>query len=149
MAYSLILNQEGIKGYVGKAERCTFEFSTIPEQIPGESWVAQQIVNRGIAELQAQGSRLLWIKIWRDTAPTWHTDYRVEITATASPLWWNAIILGVLAVLALIISWRIVETITDIDWGKGALPITAGGISLALLAILGILLLTGRGKKGK
>ena len=63
MAYSLILNQEGIKGYVGKAERCTFEFSTIPEQIPGEQWLAQQIVNRGIAELQAQGSRLLWIKV--------------------------------------------------------------------------------------
>ena len=146
MAYKLIVDQAGVLGYVGKAERCTFEFSTLPEQIPGESWLAQQIVNRGIAELQAQGSSLLWIKLWRDTAPTWQTDYRVEVTATASPLWWTAIILGVLAVLALIISWRIVETVTDIDWGKAALPIAIGGISLALLAIIGIILLAG-GKK--
>lgn len=145
MAYKLVKDQAGIAGYVGKAEKCTFEFSTIPEQIPGEAWLANQIIDKGIVELRTQGSELLWIKVWQDTAPIWQTNYKVEVTATASPLWWSLIIIGILAIVALIITWKIIEVVENIDWGKAALPVITGGISLALMAIVGIILLTRRG----
>lgn len=148
MAYKLVVDQAGISGYVGKAEKCTFEFSTPPEWLPGESWLANRVVNQGIAELRKEGCELLWVKVWRDTGPVWHTDYRVELTATASPLLWTAIIVGVLVILALVVTWRIVSVVKDIDWGKAALPVIAGGVSIALLAILGIILVSG-GKHGE
>ena len=146
MAYKLVRDQAGIAGYVGKAERCTFEFSTMPEQIPGETWLANQIIDKGIAELRTQGSELLWIKVWRDTAPIWQTNYLVEVTATASPLWWNLIIIGILTIVALVISWKIIKIIRDMDWGDLIPPISWGLVAVA--AIAGIMLLTrGREKR--
>lgn len=147
MGFELVVDQAGKAGYVGKAEKCTFEFSTPPEWIPGENWLANRVVSGSIAKLREQGSELLWVKVWRDTSPFWHTDYRVELTATASPLWWNLIIIGVLAIIVLVVTWRIVSTVKDIDWGKAALPVTAGAISVGLIAIIGILLLTGGKEK--
>jgi len=139
MALELIKDTAGDTQYRGKAEKCVYTFSTIPEQIPGESWLASQIVQKQIEELAKENSRLLHIRIWRDTSPTWQTDYKVEVFASASPLWWNAIILGVLAILALIITWRIVEIVKDIDWGtiptpiQWAIPLVAIGLIVLLL----------------
>lgn len=148
MAYTLVKTQAGMAGYVGKAERCVFEFSTPPEQIPGEAWLANQIMDRGIAELRTQSSKLLWIKVWRDTAPIWQTNYRVEITATSSPLWWNLIIIGILVIVALVISWQIISVVKDIDWGKVPTPISWG--IFAVIAVVGIILLTrGKEKRGE
>ena len=85
--------------YEGNAEVCTFEFKITPEQIPGTEWLGERIVDAFISELEKEGARLLELKVFRDTTPTFWTNYRVEVTATASPLAWNLIIIGVLAIV--------------------------------------------------
>jgi len=94
------------------AETCTFDFKLTPEQIPGTEWLGERIVNSFISELEKEGSRLLELQVYRDTTPTWWTDYRVVVTATASPLLWMPIIIGVLAVLFVV---AIVFAIKAID----------------------------------
>ena len=128
--------------FQGKAERGTYEFRTLPEQIPGERWLADQIIQRNSDEIAKQGCHLLHIKVWRDVGPTFYTDYRVEVISTASPVFWTPIILGVLAIMALVISWKLIEVVKDIDWGKipGAvswsMPIVAGtGLLIAILLL--------------
>ena len=103
--------------YQGDAETAVFEFRLTPEQIPGTEWLGDRIVDSFIAELSAQGARLLELRVSRDTTPTWWTDYRVEITATveqgtagvgAIGFPWTAVIIGVLAILFIIaIVWAI------------------------------------------
>lgn len=85
--------------YEGDAEVCTFEFKLTPEQIPGTEWLGLRIANTFASELEKQGSKLLELKVYEDTSPIFWTNYRVEVTAGASPLWWNAIIIGLLAIL--------------------------------------------------
>jgi hypothetical protein len=120
--------------YNGKWEKCTFEFTTMPEQIPGEGWLADNLVQKTIEELTTQGCRLLHIKIYRDTAPMLTTKYRVEIWTTASPIFWGILIIGILAVLALVLTWKIIEEIKGTNWGSipasitWGLPILAGGV---------------------
>ncbi|GAI61877.1 unnamed protein product, partial [marine sediment metagenome] len=100
--------------YEGDAEICTFEFKVTPEQIPGTEWLGQRIVDSFASELEKEGSRLLELKVSRDTTPIFWTNYRVEVTATASPLAWNLIIIGVLAVLfvvAIIFAIKAVESL--------------------------------------
>ena len=144
MGYELIKDQAGVS-YSGKAEKCVYTFRTIPEQIPGESWLADQIISRLEDELGKQGSKLLWTRVWCDDSPTWHTDYKVAVWASASPLFWTPIILGVLAVLALVITWQIVETVEDIDWGDIPGPIQIGGAAAGIaVALIALLLLVGR-----
>jgi len=137
MSFRLISDQTPPVNYVGKAERATYTFRTMPEQIPGEQWLADQIIQRNREELEQQGCQLLRIRVWRDVSPTWHTDYRVEVTATSSPVFWTPVILGVLVVLALVISWKLLEVVEDIDWGKIPTPIAW---SMPILAIAGVLL---------
>lgn len=144
MAYQLVLDQAGEAGYIGKAERCTYEFSTIPEQIPGEQWLATQFIDRHVSELSSQNSKLLHLRAWRDAAPTWQTNYKVEITASASPLWWNLIIVGVLAVIAMVLTWRIVSVV-DLNWSEVA-P-TIPWIAIAIVAVV-LFILAGRRKHG-
>ncbi|GAI34992.1 unnamed protein product, partial [marine sediment metagenome] len=88
--------------FEGDAEVCTFEFRLTPEQIPGTEWLGERIVDSFVSELEKEGARLLELKVDRDTTPTWWTNYRVEVTATASPIAWNLIIIGVLAILFII-----------------------------------------------
>ncbi len=100
--------------YEGDAEICTFEFKLTPEQIPGTEWLGQRIVDSFASELEKEGSRLLELKVYRDTTPMWWTNYRVEVTAAASPLAWNLIIIGVLAVLfviAIVFAIKAVESL--------------------------------------
>ncbi|MBA7649654.1 hypothetical protein ES703_57451 [subsurface metagenome] len=100
--------------YEGDAETCIFEFKITPEQIPGTEWLGQQIVDSFASELEKEGSRLLELKVYRDTTPIFWTNYRVEVTATASPLAWNLIIIGVLAVLfviAIVFAIKAVESL--------------------------------------
>ncbi|MBA7464955.1 hypothetical protein ES707_00113 [subsurface metagenome] len=100
--------------YEGDAETCIFEFKVTPEQIPGTEWLGQRIVDSFASELEKEGSRLLELKVYRDTTPIFWTNYRVEVTATASPLAWNLIIIGVLAVLfvvAIIFAIKAVESL--------------------------------------
>lgn len=100
--------------FEGDAEVCIFEFKLTPEQIPGTEWLGQRIVDSFVSELEKEGSRLLELKVYRDTTPTFWTNYRVEVTATASPLVWNLIIIGVLAILfvvAIIFAIKAVESL--------------------------------------
>ncbi len=100
--------------FEGDAETCIFEFQLTPEQIPGTEWLGQRIVDSFASELEKEGSRLLEMRVYRDTTPMFWTNYRVEVTATASPLAWNLIILGVLAVLfvvAIVFAIKAVESL--------------------------------------
>ena len=144
MGYQLIIDRAVDSGYAGKVEICTYEFSTIPEQFPGEKWLADQILNKHIEEVSKQASKLLWIKVWRDTSPTWQTNYRVEATASASPLAWNLIIIGVLVIAALLITWKIISVVSTI-WGEMAAPVKAGIMTVvAILVILAAVFLIRR-----
>lgn len=100
--------------FEGDAETCSFEFKLTPEQIPGTEWLGQRIVDSFVSKLEEEGSRLLELKVYHDTTPTWWTNYRVEVTATASPLAWNLIIIGVLAILfivAIVFAIKAVESL--------------------------------------
>ncbi|GAI79250.1 unnamed protein product, partial [marine sediment metagenome] len=82
--------------------------------IPGTEWLGQRIVDSFVSKLEEEGSRLLELRVYQDTTPTFWTNYRVEVTATASPLAWNLIIIGVLAVLfvvAIVFALKAVESL--------------------------------------
>ena len=94
--------------YEGKAEKCTFQFKLTPEQIPGTEWVGRRIVDEFASELEKEGEKLLELKVYEDITPTLWTNYRVEVTASASPVPWAAIIYTVLAILFVVaITWAI------------------------------------------
>ena len=142
MAWDKIIDRKLNQEYRGPAEKCTYTFSLWPDQIPGTGWVAQQIINAHSKELEEQGSALLELKVWEDTEPFWTTDYRVEVIASASPLWWNIIIAGALILLIGLIIYFIIEKVEDIfeyigDNAPGAIPwmIVAG---VGIVALIGI-----------
>ncbi|GAH18471.1 unnamed protein product, partial [marine sediment metagenome] len=95
----------------GDAETCIFEFKLTPEQIPTYPWLGERIINTFVSELEKEGSRLLEIKVYEDTTPTFWTNYRVEVTATASPIAWMPIIIGVLAILFIVAITFAIKTI--------------------------------------
>jgi hypothetical protein len=102
-------------------------------------------VNAHLTELQAQGSLLLELRLYEDASGTFTTNYMVELIASASPLWWNAIILGVLAVLAIIFVFFTVKQVDDIvQYSPGAA--TAIGLGVGAIAVLAIILLLGVGQ---
>ncbi len=107
--------------FEGDAETCVFEFKLTPEQIPGTEWLGQVIVNSFVSELEKKGARLLELKVERDTTPVWWTNYRVEVTATASPLAWNLIIIGVLAILFIIAIYFTIKLVDEVFFKRKAL----------------------------
>ncbi|MBA7633610.1 hypothetical protein ES703_41181 [subsurface metagenome] len=100
--------------FEGNAEVCTFDFKLTPEQIPITEWFRERIVNALVSELEKEGARLLEIKVYEDTTPTFWTNYRVEVTATASPLAWNLIILSVLAILFVVAIYFTIKLIDEV-----------------------------------
>ncbi|KKN34651.1 hypothetical protein LCGC14_0791670 [marine sediment metagenome] len=107
--------------FEGDAEICTFEFKLTPEQIPVYSWLGERIIDSFVGELEKDGSRLLELNVYEDTTPTFWTNYRVEVTATASPLLWTAIILGVLAILFVIAVIFAIKTIDKVFFNRKVL----------------------------
>ena len=141
MAWELIVDKKANQTYEGKAEKCSYRFSLWPEQIPGVSWTAQQIANAHADKLAEEGSKLLELRVWEDTEPTWTTDYYVEVVATASPLFWNAIIIGVLVLLIGIAIYFSIDKVEEIaEYVGEKAPIT---IPLMAIAGIGILTLIG------
>lgn len=132
VAFELIISKRMNQAYRGPAEFCAYEFSLWPEQIPGTGWAAQQIVDANLNALAEQGSQLLELRMWEDTAPTWTTDYKVEIVATASPLWWNLIIVGVFALLLIA---GVAYTITKVEQIARYSPISVPLMALAAIAV--------------
>jgi len=133
--YELIINKKYNQDYIGPAERCVYTFSLTPDQMPGTGWAAQKIVDAHNGELAKQGSRLLEVRMWEDTSPIWTTDYKVEVIATASPLWWNVIILGVLAILIIVAIYFVIVEIENITEYVGG---NAGKVGLSVMLIAGI-----------
>jgi len=100
--------------FEGDAETCIFEFKLTPEQIPGTEWLGQRIVDSFVSELEKEGSKLLELRVYEDTTPTFWTNYRVEVTATASPIAWTLVIYAVLAILfvvAIIFAIRAIDEV--------------------------------------
>ena len=145
MAYQLIREEKMNQDFRGHAERCVYTFTVnLPDQL-GASWRAEDLVNAHLTELQAQGSLLLELRLYENKSGTFTTDYMVELIASASPLWWNAIILGVLAVLAIIFVFFTVKQVDDIvQYSPGAA--TAIGIGTTAIAILIGIVLLGAGR---
>ena len=136
MAYALIQSVRMNQTYIGHAEKCTWEFTIpLPEQFA--QWPADIMVQAHVDILAAQNSRLLEMQVWRDIQPDFSTNYRVITVATASPLWWNLIILGVLgAVIAIAVAWSITE-IKDMPTYVSLSLIAAAGIAgVGLIMIL-------------
>ncbi|GAJ13944.1 unnamed protein product, partial [marine sediment metagenome] len=100
--------------FEGDAETCIFEFTLTPEQIPGTEWLREKIVDSFVSKLEEEGSRLLELKVYEDTTPLFWTNYRVEVTATASPLAWNLIIIGVLAILFIVAIYFTIKLIDEV-----------------------------------
>ena len=100
--------------FEGAGETCTFEFKLTPEQIPVYAWLGERIVDSFVSKLEGEGARLLDLKVYEDTTPMFWTNYRVEVTATASPLAWNLIIIGVLAVLFIVAIYFTIRVIDEV-----------------------------------
>lgn len=141
MAWELIMNERFNQDYRGSAEWCHWEFSAkMPDQL-GTRAIAERTLNSHIEELEKQGSHILEYRMWEDRAPTWETLYYVEVVATASPIWWTAIILAALAVLALIIVYFITKKTGDIAEYIGETAPAA--LSLWAIAAIGAVFVTG------
>ena len=101
------------KTYNGPAEQVIAEFKLTPEQIPGTRWWAEKVmVDKMASEVEAQGSKMLTLKVYENTVPTLWTEYILVVEATkpsvpavavASPLAWNIIIIAALAIVGIII----------------------------------------------
>ena len=141
MSWNKIVDRKLNQDFVGHAEKCTYTFSLGPEQIPGTGWARDQIINSHVKELAKENSRLLELRVWEDTEPTWQTNYYVEVVATASPLWWNVIIIGVLILLIGVAIYFTIEKVEDITeyLGENA----PGTIPLLYIAGIGVIALVG------
>ncbi len=118
--------------YSGPAERFVADLKGPPEQITlglFDDMMAQ------VVEWFPPGGvdRLMRIRIWRDTAPTWVTLYRVEVIGHGSPIPWPAIAiaLGLIIGLALL-TWAV----SEIGWEGLAKGLQWGTIALIALAVI-------------
>jgi len=81
--------------------------------------------------------------LWEDKSPLFTTDYKCQIVASASPLWWNLIILGVIGLLALLVTTWAISKVGDIaEYSPGAaagFTISMGMIAIAAIVIAGLI----------
>ena len=141
MAYKLYKDHlyPGWQDYNGKAEVCHFEFKTGPEwpfDWLGQSWYVNKMISSAKESVEDEGGTPLRLTVYRDKAPTWETRYQVVVIAHASPLAWTLVIAGIFALLGLVIAWKIVGDITEVDWGK-IIPDIRKGIQWATIGLLG------------
>lgn len=132
--------------YRGPAERGTATFRGLPEQVVPVGFVAS-IASVLVPAIRSNGGEPLRVRIWANTSPTFHTDYRVELSlmeparaalvgraVAAAPFPW-LFLLGALAILGLVAlaSWQI----SRINWGPLGLS-TFAVAAIAGLVILGL-----------
>lgn len=138
--------------YKGKAKRVQFTFSALPEQF---DYVNTWLVNNFLGELQKQatannGSQVLKLRLWRDTVPTWTTDYKGELELSTPPgfetpfLVWGLIYGALILVGLWIISKFAIPGIVDIIYGpedsSGNRPSFSWG-TVAIIAVAALILL--------
>lgn len=123
--------------YVGHAERCLFEFSAPPEEIPGVEWLATKVAQALRWGVQQEGGKVLYVKVWMDEAEWYRSRWLVEVVAHGSPLPWSVIIPLALAVLGIaIIAW-ILHDVGDLWWfGPAVVVLGIGAITFGVGAII-------------
>ena len=96
--------------YDGKVEAFTFTFKSDP--FTPTDWIKGRMASHVEDEVIKQGGRVLEMRVYVDTSPLLWTDWRIEVVGippktTAGEslgiVWWVAMILVVLALIALII----------------------------------------------
>ena len=86
--------------YTGNARKVEFTFSAYPEQLDFvNNWLIENFLDNLKKEASAQyGAKVLELRLWRDTSPTWQTNYKGELV-TSIPEGFSAIPFAVLAVI--------------------------------------------------
>lgn len=138
MAWNLVINEKYNQEYRGHAEKASYTFEVpLPDQL-GAKWTAEQMINAHVNELLDYGEYLLELRVWEDKSPTWTTKYWVDVTATASPLPWALIIVGVLAVIFIIgVAFSLVKVEDIAEYSPAGFALGAGAILvLAVLALM-------------
>jgi len=118
--------------YSGSAEQFVAELRGPPEQLT--FGVMDDVIAKAVEFFPPTGpDKLIRIRVWQDTAPTWSTLYRVEVVGHGSPIPWMliAIALGLIVGLALI-TWAV----TEIGWEGVAAGMKWVGIALVALVLL-------------
>ena len=121
--------------YSGPAERFVADLQGPPEQIT--LGLFDDMIACVVEWFPPGGvDRLMRIRIWRDTAPTWSTLYRVEVIGHGSPIPWAAIAiaLGLIIGLALL-TWAV----SEIGWEGLAKGVQ--WVAIALIAVVVIMAL--------
>ena len=151
MAYRLERDYKTIAWdtYQGTKSQCWAEFQTGPEQVPGQSHLANQLISSFIEETQAYGHSVLRVTVYVDTSPTLYTKWQVICQATESPaIPWAAIVVGIVVIIGLFIAWKILKTTENVVHVVGEAVGPAGSVlGLAgafLLIALGFVLLQRR-----
>lgn len=108
--WSLVISESFNQHHVGRAELCDWMLSIpLPSDL-GAGWLRDKLIESHKQELQAQGSILLELHVWQDMSPGWRTEYYVRTVATASPLFWKVIIVGIVAALIIFgVTWALVK----------------------------------------
>ena len=120
--------------WVGKAEKCTFEFSFLPEQIPGVETMAGWIASALKTAVEQENGKVLSYKLYLDRAE-WHRSRWLCIcVAHGSPVAWFAV-LAVIAVILLIVAWIIHDT-KGVWWFGPAVIMIGVGVAAGGVAAL-------------
>jgi hypothetical protein len=119
--------------YIGTAEQCTFEFSWLPEEFPGASWLAEQ-VSSGIREAtELERGRLLSYKLYLDRSALFYSRWLLVVVVHASPFNWAAMAL-ILAGLLLV--YLIIREIKNLPYVGPAIILIGIGVAAGGVAAL-------------
>jgi len=143
MAWTKIRTEKFNQNYRGEAELAEFVIEVpLPEQM-NSAEIADKAIQGSIEEVQKQGGTLLEVHVWEDTSPTWNTKYYIRIVASegstggigALPLVWAVIIIGVIAVLAIVgLTYFVTKSGEVLEY----IGEQAGGFGISLALMIGV-----------
>jgi len=138
------------KTYVGKASEGTSTFNVpFPDQLFPNAFAIDRIVDAFEDKVEEQGERMLDLKIYIDTTPTWKTNFMIKSVCTDhSPFPWALVIIGILAIILVIAIKNLVTVAKDIDWGKPVTLLPVAAIVIGVLAIGAIAITASKRKRG-
>lgn len=104
--------------YEGQATKTRFSFDA---PIVGTQEYAQRMIAEFENQCQAEGARMLRLKVWEDHSPPTKTPFLVEFTASGSfipvPVIMRILTLVIVAIIGFLI-YYVVKSIVDMDWPK-------------------------------
>jgi hypothetical protein len=134
MGWKKIVDRKLNQSYRGSAEKATYQISAPPDQFIPDP---EDFVLAHVESLAEENSILLEVKAWWNTDQTFTTDFWIEVTASASPLFWSVIILAAMAILGIWIIAQILHSVEHIAEyiGPGGFTLLAlGGIATVVFA---------------